>query len=57
MNAGTDMRADEQSRKGEPADLLKAWAKAGGRHERLSALLGVAQYVLFIGFAWARPRR
>ncbi|MCP2680676.1 thiol reductant ABC exporter subunit CydD [Maricaulaceae bacterium NA33B04] len=35
-----------------PPKLLKEWAKVGARQERRAAVLGVAQHLAFILFAW-----
>ncbi|MCP2669656.1 thiol reductant ABC exporter subunit CydD [Maricaulaceae bacterium EIL42A08] len=35
-----------------PPKLLKQWAKTGARQERRAAVLGIAQHLAFILFAW-----
>ncbi|MCC5981445.1 MAG: thiol reductant ABC exporter subunit CydD [Oceanicaulis sp.] len=43
------LNADDKARLGA---LLTGWGRAGAAPSRLASLAGIAQYALFIGFAW-----
>jgi len=47
-----DAKTAQKARKAALGALLKAWGQPAATQTRLSAALGVAQYTLFIGFAW-----